>query len=90
MKKLFKIKIYGDVQGVGFRYEAKIAADKLGIKGFAQNEPNGTVYIEAEGDEEKLERFLEWCRNGPDSASVTKVEPEFGGKPKNFGDFSVR
>jgi acylphosphatase len=89
MQKL-KIKIYGDVQGVGFRYEAKFTADKLGIKGFARNESDGTVYIEAEGDEDKLREFLEWCRKGPSLASVAKIESEPGGDIRNFDGFDVR
>ena len=84
-----KIKIYGDVQGVGFRYEAKIVADKLGIKGFARNENDGTVHIEAEGEEKDLEKFLEWCRKGPYSARVAKVDFEFGDKPRGFPEFRV-
>jgi acylphosphatase len=89
MQKL-KIKIYGNVQGVGFRYEAKFTADKLGIKGFARNESDGTVYIEAEGDEDKLREFLEWCRKGPSLASVAKIESEPGGDIRNFDGFDVR
>ncbi len=50
MKNLI-IKIYGDVQGVNFRFEAKLTADKLGVKGFVRNEADGSVYIEAEGEE---------------------------------------
>lgn len=90
MKKFFKIKIYGDVQGVSFRYEAKIMADKLGIKGLARNELDGSVCIEVEGEENKLNKFLEWCRSGPDSANVEKVELEPGGDLRNFDNFGVR
>ncbi len=60
--KHLNIKIHGQVQGVFFRDSAKQAADKLGIKGFAKNEADGTVYIEAEGEEAGLGKFLEWCR----------------------------
>ena len=48
MTKHLNIKIYGRVQMVGFRYSAKEMADQLDIKGFAQNSPDGAVYIEAE------------------------------------------
>jgi len=56
--KHFNIKIFGDVQGVFFRDSARRKADELGIKGFAQNEPDGTVLIEAEGRGESLEKFI--------------------------------
>ena len=62
------------VQGVFFRYSAKEKAESLGIMGFARNEADGSVYIEAEGEEDALHTFLEWCKTGPASASVNKVE----------------
>lgn len=88
MRKHLNIRVHGRVQGVFFRSSAKHSAKKLGIRGFVRNEPDGTVYIEAEGDEENLERFLGWCRKGPPFARVDKVEMEeevF----KNFADFSI-
>lgn len=87
--KLFKIKVLGEVQGVGFRFFAKQRADNLGIKGFAQNEPDGSVYIEAEGKEEDLDRLVQWCKKGPESARVTKVEVKEG-KIKNYSQFLLR
>lgn len=68
------IKIHGDVQGVGFRYECKGKADELGVKGMVRNEPDGTVYAEAEADEETLAKFIGWCRTGPDYSHVSKVD----------------
>jgi acylphosphatase len=51
MKKHFNIRISGRVQGVFFRASTKAKAEELGISGFVQNEPDGSVYIEAEGEE---------------------------------------
>lgn len=86
MRKHLNIKISGAVQGVFFRVSAKKEAEKLGITGFARNEPDGSVYIEAEGNKEKLDKFLEWCRIGPTAAKVDKVEVKEGGI-KNFSEF---
>lgn len=80
------IKIYGQVQGVFFRVSAKEEAEKLGIKGFARNERDGTVYIEAEGDEVNLDKFIKWCHDGPEAAKVDKVEITKG-PLKNFSEF---
>lgn len=80
------IKIYGQVQGVFFRVSAKDEAEKLGIKGFARNEPDGTVYIEAEGDKTSLDKFIKWCHDGPEVAQVDKVEITEG-PLKNFTSF---
>ncbi len=86
MKKHLNIKIYGQVQGVFFRISAKEQAEKLNITGFAQNKDDGSVYIEAEGDDSSLGKFLKWCKNGPDGATVEKLEITEG-PVKNFTEF---
>lgn len=73
MIKHLNIKIYGLVQGVFFRANAKEEADKLGITGFAKNMPDGLVYIEAEGEKKNLDQFIKWCNKGPSMAQVEKV-----------------
>jgi|GEM_PF-335438 len=60
-----QITISGRVQGVGFRYYIFRAAQELRIKGIIKNLPDGKVYIEAEGDPQNIEIFLEKCREGP-------------------------
>lgn len=88
MRKHLDIKIWGEVQGVGFRYSARVRAEGLGITGFARNEPGGAVYIEAEGGEKEIGEFVEWCKEGPGGARVEGVEAEEG-EVKNFKDFSI-
>jgi acylphosphatase len=89
MERHLNVKIHGRVQGIFFRDSARRKAGKLDIKGFARNEDDGTVYIEAEGEEENLKKFLDWCRKGPVLASVKKVEFEFKPEIKNFRDFEI-
>jgi acylphosphatase len=79
MKKHFNIKISGRVQGVFFRASTKAKAEELGISGYVQNESDGTVYVEAEGDEEILDQFIRWCKRGPELAQVTSCTIEPGG-----------
>lgn len=74
MKKHLNIYIFGKVQGIFFRATASEEAEKLGIKILAENKPDGSVYIEAEGEEEKLDEFIKWCHTGPSLAKVEKVE----------------
>lgn len=88
MIKHFNIKIIGFVQGIYYRATAKEKADQLGIKGFAQNEKDGSVYIEAEGEKESLDKFIEWCQQGPELAKVDQVKFEKS-KIKNFAEFKV-
>ncbi|MCH8331516.1 MAG: acylphosphatase [Bacteroidetes bacterium] len=70
------IKVTGLVQGVYFRASAKEMADELGIKGFVRNEPDNSVYIEAEAEENALAIFIEWCQHGPPSAQIDKLQIE--------------
>jgi acylphosphatase len=78
VKRHLSIRVYGRVQGVFFRQTAKEKALRLGLTGFARNEPDGTVRIEVEGHATSLERFLDWCEVGPPGARVERVESEPG------------
>ncbi len=64
------VRVSGKVQGVFYRDSAKNEADKLGVRGIVRNEPGGSVYLEAEGDEPGLSNFLTWCKKGPPHAQV--------------------
>lgn len=71
--KAVNIRVSGKVQGVFFRESAKQMADELGLTGFVRNEPNGSVYIEAEGEEASIEKFVAWCKEGPEHAKPDAV-----------------
>ncbi|WP_207426510.1 acylphosphatase [Pedobacter sp. SYSU D00535] len=86
--KHLNITVSGKVQGVFFRASTKAVADQLGVKGFVRNQPDGSVYIEAEGDDFSLESILEWCHTGPERALVEKVEV-VEGELKNYRNFEV-
>jgi acylphosphatase len=85
----FTILVSGKVQGVFYRASTVDKALELGLKGFAQNLPDGRVLIEAEGDIEYLQKLVEWCKKGPSRAVVTGVEVK-AGDMKNYLDFSVK
>lgn len=76
MKHTYKIKIGGRVQGVGFRFSAREKAKNLGVTGYVQNRPDGSVTIVASGEESALNEFLSWCRKGPSMAQVVNVDIE--------------
>ena len=71
MKKV-KLTVKGRVQGVGFRYMTKMVADQLGVFGIVRNESDGSVYIEANGEPEKIDAFIEEIRKSPSPSG--KVE----------------
>ena len=72
----YKIRIFGRVQGVGFRYSAQREAEKYHLKGWVKNEADGSVTVEATGEEAALDKFCDWCRSGPPSARVEKIRKE--------------
>lgn len=88
MLKHYNIYIIGKVQGVFFRSSAKERAIDLGLKGFVRNEVDGSVYVEAEGKEEKLQEFMEWCKKGSSSAKVENVLIKEG-EVKNYPTFDI-
>ncbi len=71
--KRYAIRVTGKVQGVWFRSSARNTALQLGLSGFARNEPDGSVYIEVEGDDQSLRKFLDWCHQGPRESAVEAV-----------------
>jgi len=88
MIKHLDIKISGYVQGVNFRWAAQAKAKSLHLAGFVKNQPDGSVYIEAEGLDGKLSEFLNWCRRGPDWSHVQTVDAREAGI-KNFKQFNI-
>jgi acylphosphatase len=81
--------IFGRVQGVFYRASARAQARALGITGYARNLDDGAVEAVAEGDEESLERFVAWCRSGPPTARVTRVEVTHAAATGEFAGFDV-
>jgi len=77
MKHSVILTIHGHVQGVGFRYFVLQKAEIYGISGFVKNKLNGNVYVEAEGEPEQLELFINACKQGPSHAWVEKVDVQY-------------
>ena len=66
--------IFGQVQGVGFRYHFSDQAQCLGITGWVRNRRGGSVEAMIEGTPEAVEALLAWARVGPPAARVERVE----------------
>jgi acylphosphatase len=81
--------VSGMVQGVFFRTETRDRARSLGVAGWIRNVPDGTVEAAFEGDEERVDSMVEWCRRGPSGASVEQVEVEWV-EPEGEAGFSIR
>jgi acylphosphatase len=83
------IQIFGRVQGVGFRYSARLAARNYGIKGYVRNMSDGSVYLEVEGSEDNVNKFINWCRVGPDFAYIDRINI-VDASLRNYESFEVR
>lgn len=69
-------RFFGRVQGVGFRYRARQAADSLGVTGWVTNLYDGSVEMEAQGKEEELDRLVQMIQGSAyiDVADLTVKE----------------
>lgn len=86
--KHFNITVSGKVQGVFYRQSTLEVAKSLWLKGSVRNEPDGNVYIEAEGEADQLAKLIEWCKTGPPRAKVAQVQFSEG-EFKGFSSFSI-
>ncbi len=66
-----KLIIFGRVQGVGYRYFVQSRADKMEIKGFVRNLPDGEVEIDAEGEQSHISLFIEQCIEGSGLSKIS-------------------
>jgi len=87
--KHYNIKIQGKVQGVYYRASTHEKANELGLKGWIRNEPDGTVYAEVEGERDKLDQLINWCKQGPSRANVENVYFEVG-EVVGFENFQIK
>jgi acylphosphatase len=88
--KRIHIYVSGDVQGVLFRHHARERALEFGVTGWVRNLPDGRVEAVLEGKDGAIDRMIAFCREGPPSAHVTKVEFKEESWTGEFKDFIVK
>jgi acylphosphatase len=82
--------VSGIVQGVGFRYFIRQAAQRLGITGYAKNLRDGRVEVYAIAPPPALEALRAELKRGPRGAMVSGVaEEDAGVDPEYAQDFSI-
>jgi len=89
MKSNVNVIISGQVQGVWFRASTKQKANELGLTGWVRNTTDGAVEAVFEGEEEIVDKMIDWCRHGPPMAKVKNIKLK---KQKTIGfkDFVIR
>jgi len=73
-KRRVHVWITGRVQGVFFRAYTRDAAQLIGVTGWVRNLPDGRVEAILEGEADKVEKMIEWCREGSPMSRVDRVE----------------
>jgi acylphosphatase len=84
-----RVRISGDVQGVGFRAWTERRAVALGLSGWVSNQDDGDVEAVFSGPPEIVEAMLAACREGPRHARVTNVEVVSEGEA-DLRSFTIR
>jgi len=90
-------RVFGGVQGVGFRDFCTRTAHALSrpatarVSGYAKNFDSGTeLEVVAEGARDQLDQLLEQLRVGPPGAQIVKVEASFSAATREFDGFTWR
>lgn len=89
MLKRLECIISGRVQKVMFRDFTTRKARSLGIVGMVQNRKDGTVYVVAQGEEDKLNKLLFFLNKGSIFSRVKDVKVEWKPPVSDFSSFDI-
>jgi acylphosphatase len=84
-----RLVIHGSVQGVFFRDSLRRLAETNGVAGWARNTWEGTVEAVLEGNEEAVDKIVDFAREGPEGAAVERVEV-VEEDPEALSGFAIR
>ena len=82
--------VQGLVQNVGFRAYVEYSAHQLGVAGWVRNVGYDTVEAVAEGEREKVDRFVEAMKAGPRASRINESRVEWEQTTGEFKSFDVR
>jgi len=84
------IQVKGKVQGVWFRAFTKEKAEELGLTGWVQNQPGGSVYLKVKGKKETIEKLISDLEHGPKRSHVEDVHVEWNSPEHAWSKFEIR
>jgi acylphosphatase len=84
-----RVVVHGAVQGVFFRDSTRQRAHQRGVAGWVRNNRDGTVEAVFEGDADAVERLVDYVREGPRGAEVSRVDV-IEEEPEGLASFHVR
>jgi acylphosphatase len=88
-QKQVHLVVQGRVQGVYFRASTQQEAQRLGVRGWVKNRPDGSVEILAQASESTLKEFVAWAHRGPSAARVDHVAIKWDDATGHFDLFEV-
>ena len=88
MMKHFDILIIGNLKNAAFAFLTIRAASQYNISGFVGYTADKNIFIEAEGYDQQLEKFIEWCKKEKSGAEIKKVITK-NGKIQNYKTFEM-
>ncbi|NPB04677.1 MAG: acylphosphatase [Thermotogae bacterium] len=80
-------RVFGWVQGVGFRAYTRWRAKELGLSGYAKNLPDGSVEVVAEGPKDALRKLVDYLYIGP--GRVDEVKWSITDQVENLEGFHI-
>jgi len=83
-----RVVVHGLVQGVFFRDSVRRRASSAGVSGWVRNNPNGTVEAVFEGEQDAVDRLVDFCREGPRGALVDGIEV-YEEEPEGLAEFRI-
>jgi acylphosphatase len=85
-----RLRIRGQVQGVGYRYSLRHEAQRTGVAGWVRNRTDGSVEALLQGAPERVAELIAWARRGPPGARVDEVQIEVPEDEPAHAGFELR
>ncbi len=85
----YRYRLYGRVQGVGFRYKASHVADMYRLTGYVKNEYDDSVTVELQGKEEEIDMFFQMMSQDR-YIVIDRMEKEKLPLDENEGSFRIK
>ena len=83
-------RVFGVVQGVGFRFWTMGKAEELGLTGLVKNLDDGSVSVIAEGPQHRIQELLDWLNSDNTPGRVERVEDTLSAAEGAFRGFRAR
>ncbi len=90
MLKYMNIQVRGFVQGVELRKNIQDKSNELNLRGLVQNQSDGSVVVEAEGEEISLIELFTYIKSGPGMSEPEKIKYHFSENIEDFSSFEIK